>query len=264
MRETVIYVPELRRSFATIAAAARATGADASNVGKVLKGQRRTAGGMHFEMRWAREEGRGDALRALFEQIDRANEMLVTAKERKKFGFSKELQDLDRMRDDIGSTKKGFFTKSAKAFASWSVEDLQHDTQKLMQGIRTAEKALRKLDDEIRDLADMLGLSFREALQYEMIVPEFYRMLDLAGKDQRIGTNEMLETEILITNMGATEEQVQNLFDKLNRFFADPALPRSYFDEAVEATIVDISRTSRRLGAGTDAASSYYGEGPIY
>lgn len=261
MRATVIYVPELRRSFATIAAAARATGADASNVGKVLKGQRRTAGGLHFEMRWAREEGRGEALRALFEQIDRANEMLVTAKERKKFGFSKELQDLDRMRDDIGSTKKGFFTKSAKAFASWSVEDLQHDTQKLMQGIRTAEKALRKLDDEIRDLADMLGLSFREALQYEMIVPEFYRMLDLAGKDQRIGTNEMLEVEIEITNAGATEEQVQRLFGKLNRFFADPSMPRDYFDAAVDEIRTEILGDQAKPG---DAASSYYGTDPIY
>lgn len=261
MRATVIYVPELRRSFATIAAAARAAGADASNVGKVLKGQRRTAGGLHFEMRWAREEGRGEALRALFEQIDRANEMLVTAKERKKFGFSKELQDLDRMRDDIGSTKKGFFTKSAKAFASWSVEDLQHDTQKLMQGIRTAEKALRKLDDEIRDLADMLGLSFREALQYEMIVPEFYRMLDLAGKDQRIGTNEMLEVEIEITNAGASEEQVQRLFGKLNRFFADPSMPRDYFDAAVDEIRTEIFGDQAKPG---DAASSYYGTDPIY
>jgi len=261
MRATVIYVPELRRSFATIAAAARATGADASNVGKVLKGQRRTAGGLHFEMRWAREEGRGEALRALFEQIDRANEMLVTAKERKKFGFSKELQDLDKLRDDIGSTKKGFFTKSAKAFASWSVEDLQHDTQKLMQGIRTAEKALRKLDDEIRDLADMLGLSFREALQYEMIVPEFYRMLDLAGKDQRIGTNEMLEVEIKITNAGASEEQAQRLFGKLNRFFADPSMPRDYFDAAVDEIWTEIMGDQAKPG---DAASSYYGTDPIY
>lgn len=250
MRATVIYVPELRRSFATIAAAARATGADASNVGKVLRGNRRTAGGLHFEMRWAREEGRGEALSALRAATSKANELLQTAKARKKFGFSAELQDLDKLRDVLGSTQKGGFSASPKKYTSYSVGEIEAITQKLEQRIKIAEKALRKLDDEIRDLADMLGLSFREALQYEMIVPEFYRMLDLAGKDQRIGTNEMLEIEIKITNAGASEEQVQRLFGKLNRFFADPSMPRDYFDAAVDEAYTEI--------LGEDASSAFY------
>lgn len=240
MRATVIYIPELRRSFSTIAAAARAAGVDASNVGKVLRGQRRTAGGLHFEMRWAREEGRGEALQALREQVNRANEMLQTAKIRKKFGFSAELQDLDKLRDVLGSTQKGAFTASPKKYTSYSVGEIEAITEKLGQRIKIAEKALKKLDDTIRDFAGMLGLSFREALTYEMIVPEFYRMLDIASKDQRVGTNEMLEIEIKITNAGATEAQVTKLFTKLNFFFADPSLPREIFDAAVDEAYTEI------------------------
>lgn len=240
MRPTVIFVPELRRSFATISAAARATGADASNVGKVLRGQRRSAKGYTFEFRWAKEEGRSEALAELRDAVGRANKLIQTAKERRRFGFSKEMQELDRLRDVLGSTKSGRFKSSAKTYSTYSVGEIEHITGKIEQRIYLAERALKRLDDEIKDLASMLGLSFREALNYEMIAPEFYRMLELADKDQRVGTNEMLEIEIKITNAGASEKQVQGLFDKLHRFFADPSMPREFFDAAVNQTMEDV------------------------
>lgn len=248
MRPTVIYVPELKKTFATISAAARATKTDASNVGKVLRGQRKTAGGLHFEYRWAKEEGRSEALAALRASLKEANKLLQTAKERRRFGFSKELQELDKLRDVLGSTKGGRFKTSAQTYTTYSVGEIEQITGKIEQRLYHARKALKKLDDEIRDLADMLGLSFQEALRYEILVPEFYRMLELADKDQRVGTNEMLEIEIHITNAGATQEQVAKLFDKLNKFFADPALPREYFDSAVRKTIENIRKNDDYSG----------------
>lgn len=240
MRATVIYIPELRRSFGSISEAARAAGADPSNVGKVLRGSRRSAGGFHFEYRWAHEEGRGEALASLRESIAKANKLIRYGKERKRFGFSKELQDLDTLRDIIGSTKKGLFSSSPKKFVTYSVGEIEHIQQKIDQRIYLAQKAIKKMDDDIKNLADMLGLSFKEALEYDMIFPEFYRMLKLAGQDCRIGTNEMLEIEIAITNAGATEEQVTDLFDRLQNFFADPSLPREVFDRAVSKTYMDL------------------------
>lgn len=240
MRPTVIFVPELRRSFATISAAARATGADASNVGKVLRGQRRSAKGFTFEYRWAKEEGRSEALAELRDAVGRANKLIQTAKKRRRFGFSKEMQELDRLRDVLGSTKSGLFKSSAKTYSTYSVGEIEQITRKIEQRIELAERAKKRLDDEIKDLASMLGLSFNEALNYEMIAPEFYRMLELADKDQRVGTNEMLEIEIKITNAGASEKQVQGLFDKLSRFFADPSMPREFFDAAVNQTMEDV------------------------
>lgn len=233
MRRTVIYVPELGQSFWTVSAAASAAGADPSNVGKVLRGQRKSAGGFHFEYRWAPESGRGSAIRDLQATIREANRIIFEEKEHKRFGFSKELQDLDRFRDLIGSTKQGRIKSSAKTFETYSVPEIELISQKINQRIFLAKKALKKMDEDIKDLASMLGLSFHEALEYDLIFPEFYRMLQLAAKDNRVGTNEMLETEIELTNAGASEKQMQELFGKLNRFFADPGLPREYFDAAV-------------------------------
>lgn len=252
MRPTIIYVRELRRSFATISAAARATGADASNVGKVLRGQRRSAKGFTFEYRWAKEEGRSEALAELRSAVGRANELIQTAKRRRRFGFSNEMQELDKLRDVLGSTRGGRFKSSPKTYSTYSVGEIEQITRKIEQRIYLAERALDRLDDEIKDLAAMLGLSFYEALKYEMIAPEFYRMLELADKDQRVDTNEMIEVEIKVTNAGATEEQVSNLFDKLNHFFADPNLPREYFDNAVNKTIEDIR--------GNDDYNGYFEE----
>lgn len=257
MRPTVIYIPELRKSFTRISDAARAVGVDASNVGKVLRGQRKTAGGYHFEFRWAREEGRGKAILELQETIRRANELIAAGKLRRRFGFSAELQALDSWRDDLGTVSKKVtvmnkktgepieitlegIASAAKNFTTESVKDIQLITRKLETGIYHAKKAEAKMDDDIKNLADMLGLSFREALEYDNIFPEFYRMLKLANQDQRIGTNEMLEIEIAVTNAGASERQVQDMFDRMQHFFADPSLPREVFDEIVSDTYMDL------------------------
>lgn len=248
MRETVIYIPELKLSFNSVAAAARAAGADPSNVGKVLRGKRKTASGYHFEYRWKKEPGRGAAIRELQAAISKANELIRYGKERRRFGFSKELQEIDKFRDFIGTNSKGFIKSSAKTFETYSVGEIEKITEKVQQRIFLAKKALAKMDEDIKNLASMLGLSFKEALEYDMIFPEFYRMLQLAAKDNRIGTNEMLEVEIEVTNAGASEAQMVELFGKLNRFFADPSLPREFFDAAVDKLRGDLGISKDEFG----------------
>lgn len=248
MRPTVIFIPELHRSFATIAAAARATGADASNVGKVLRGQRRSAKGFTFEYRWAKESGRSQALAELRDALKQANQLIQTAKERKKFGFMAEFQELDKLRDVIGSDQEGYIKTSTKDFVTYSVPEIERITRVVKKRLSNAQKAKKKADETVRDFADMLGLSFTEALEYEPLVPEFYRMLELADKDQRVGTNEMLEIEIKITNAGADAGQIVILFGKLYHFFADPSLSREYFDNAVNKAIEDIRGNDNYAG----------------
>ena len=94
--------------------------------------------------------------------------------------------------------------------------------------------------EDIKNLGSMLGLSFREALEYDNIFGEFYRMLHLGAQDQRVGSNEMLQIEINVTNAGASEDQVQDLFQKLDRFFADPSLPRAEFDRIIDNAYMDL------------------------
>ena len=259
MRETVIYIPELKLSFSSVAAAARAAGADPSNVGKVLRGKRKTASGYHFEYRWKKEPGRGAAIRELQAAIAKANDLIKKGKERRRFGFSKELQEIDKFRDFIGSTEKriivsgkkqkiSLITASAKAFTTFSVGEMEKIAQKLQQRVFIAKKAISRIDEDIKNLASMLGLSFKEALEYDMIFPEFYRMLQLAAKDNRIGTNEMLEIEIEVTNAGASEAQMVELFGKLNRFFADPSMPREFFDDAVNKLREDLGISEDEFG----------------
>lgn len=257
MRPTVIYIPELRKSFRTVSEAARAAGADPSNVGKVLRGSRRTAAGMHFEYRWAREEGRGQAIRELQDTIRQANDILVRGKLRKRFGFSKEMQDIDIWRDFIGSTDRTFeavdrktgqpvkvrieaIASAPKNFTTYSVGEIELIQRKIEQRIFLAKKAEKKMDEDIKNLGSLLGLSFREALEYDNIFGEFYRMLHLGAQDQRVGSNEMLEIETKVTNAGATEEQVRDLFEKLDRFFADPSLPRAEFDRIIDNAYMDL------------------------
>ena len=257
MRPTVIYIPELRRSFGSISEAARAAGADPSNVGKVLRGSRRTAAGLHFEYRWAREEGRGEMIRELQDTIRKANDIIVRGKLRKRFGFSKEMQDIDMWRDFIGSTTKTFeavnrktgrpekvrieaIAAGTKNFQTYSVGEMELVKRKLEQRIFLAEKAEKKMDEDIKNLGSMLGLSFREALEYDNIFGEFYRMLHLGAQDQRVGSNEMLQIEINVTNAGASEDQVQDLFQKLDRFFADPSLPRAEFDRIIDNAYMEL------------------------
>lgn len=240
MRKTVVFVPELGRSFASISAAAIATGADPSNIGKVLRGRRRSAKGFTFEYRWAKEEGRSEALAELRDALKQANQLIQTAKKRKQFGFMAEFQELDKLRDVIGSNQRGYIKTASKDFVTYSVPEIERITRVVKKRLSNAQKAKEKADETVRDFADMLGLSFAEALEYEPMVPEFYRMLELADKDQRVGTNEMLEIEIKITNAGADAGQVAILFGKLYNFFADPSLPREYFDNAVNKAIEDI------------------------
>lgn len=262
MRATVIYIPELRRSFGSISEAARAAGADPSNVGKVLRGSRRSAGGYHFEYRWAKEKGRGEALSSLRESIEKANNLIQYGKERKRFGFSKELQDIDSIRDFVGTKfiksnneKIALISASSKNFVTYSVGEIQKLQQKIDQRIYLADKAIKKMDDDIKNLADMLGLSFHEALRYDNIFPEFYRMLKLAAQDKRLGTNVMLDIEIAITNAGASEAQVLDLFDRLKVFFADKSLAPDVFWSEVQKTFDDL---------GISSASDVFGNEDLF
>lgn len=249
MRETVIYIPELKLSFSSVAAAARAAGADPSNVGKVLRGKRKTASGYHFEYRWKKEPGRGAAIRELQEVVREANRLIYDMKRRQRFGFSKTIQDIDRFRDFMGTNAKGFLRSSSKEFTTYSVEEIVNLKNKLQEKVSRAQEEINKiLDTEIKNLASMLGLSFHEALRYNYIFPEFYRMLQLASQDQRIGTNEMLELEIEVTNAGASEAQMIKLFNKLNRFFADPSLPREVFDNAANELRGDLGISEDEFG----------------
>ncbi len=72
-----IFVPSLGESFPTISAAAKATGADPSNIRKVLTGQRQTAGGRYFIV--VPEETTAEDLRKIQKDV----EQRTTLKKRK-------------------------------------------------------------------------------------------------------------------------------------------------------------------------------------
>lgn len=72
-----IFVPSLGETFPTISAAAKATGADPSNIRKVLTGQRQTAGGRYFIV--VPEETTAEDLRKIQKDV----EQRTTPKKRK-------------------------------------------------------------------------------------------------------------------------------------------------------------------------------------
>lgn len=136
--------------FGSIAAAARAVGVDPSNVGKVIRGQRKAAGGYRFASvpegttsgevkqmqkrilnsmdaatperqreRQARQRQRAETvyqaqLRGTHESVKYANEIIKTYKREKVYSLSDRLSDLVELGDYIGLTSAGYLRESQK------------------------------------------------------------------------------------------------------------------------------------------------------
>lgn len=230
-----VYVPETDTTYSSIAEAARDLGIDASNISKVLAGRRRTAGGYHFERVSSSAEepdldygdiggaaepdpDKKDKLRDL---IRKANKIIEDARQRKRYGFLEDVQELFDLLDSVlGSTGDNLIDVYSDALDNLTDEELDQLFARADSLLAKALEDLKKADDRLQGYADAFGVSSAEMEQYESLIPEINATLSRAhGNDQ--ATNLWTAVRDAIQS-GVDPEDLRELLNKVNAFFDNP------------------------------------------
>lgn len=230
-----VYVPETDTTYSSIAEAARDLGIDASNISKVLAGRRRTAGGYHFERVSSSAEepdldygdiggaaepdpDKKDKLRDL---IRKANKIIEDARQRKRYGFLEDVQELFDLLDSVlGSTGDNLIDVYSDALDNLTDEELDQLFARADSLLAKALEDLKNADDRLQGYADAFGVSSAEMEQYESLIPEINATLSRAhGNDQ--ATNLWTAVRDAIQS-GVDPEDLRELLNKVNAFFDNP------------------------------------------
>lgn len=230
-----VYVPETDTTYSSIAEAAYDLGIDASNISKVLAGRRRTAGGYHFERVSSSAEepdldygdiggapepapDKKDKLRDL---IRKANKIIEEARERKRYGFLEDVQELFDLLDSVlGSTGDNLIDVYSDALDNLTDEELDQLFARADSLLAKALDDLKKADDRLQGYADAFGVSSAEMEQYESLIPEINATLARAhGNDD--ASNLWYAIRDAIQN-GVDPEDLRDLLKKANDFFDNP------------------------------------------
>lgn len=213
-----VYVPETDTTYKSTAEAAKALGVDPSNISKVLKGKRKTAGGYHFEKTTAEEDQRRKLLKQIREQIRKANNIIKEARVRKRENFVQEVAELDDFGADvIGSTQDNLIDDAADTLDEMDMDELKQLENKLNEKIKAAEKGIQKADERLQEYADVFGVSSAEMEKYEPMIPEINRTIDRAH-DNGCGSDVFEYIRDQIQN-NVDPAALQDLLDKINDYF---------------------------------------------
>ena len=236
-RNTIeVFVPELNRTYSSIADAAYDLGIDASNISKVLAGRRRTAGGYHFERVTSSYElddvgdiggsespnnERINKVEMLRNVIRRANQIIEDARKRKRYGFLEDVQELFDLLDSVlGSTGDNLIDVYSKVLDNMTNEELDQLYDRAQDLLAKALEDLKKADDRLQGYADAFGVSSAEMEQYESLIPEINATLARAhGNDDASNLWYAIRDAI---QKGVDPEDLRDLLKKANDFFDNP------------------------------------------
>ena len=150
---------ETGQKFKSIAEAARAAGVDSSNVGKVLKGKRKHAGGFRFK--WVSDipldQVYKNAISSAQAAIRAANLAIKEYKRENVYSIGKAVGELLEIGDIIGTTSRGYLRQSRKGLkeAFPGIEDLADIQQLTRQLEKLTQKAWDQLQNAIQDKKDL-------------------------------------------------------------------------------------------------------------
>ena len=220
---------ETGQTFKSIAEAARAAGTDASNIGKVLRGKRKQAGGFRFQ--WVPdippEQVYKNALSSAQAAIRAANLAIKEYKRENVYSIGKAVGELLELGDIIGTTSRGYLRQSRQGLkeAFPGIEDLPDIQQITRQLEKLTQKAWDQLDKAIQektDLADQFGISVNQMNEYMNLMPEIFDILYIAGTDPRVGSNEVYETFKDAMQNYVSRKDLRNLMERVTRWFGNP------------------------------------------
>lgn len=235
------------RIFATTAEAAKALELDASNISKVLRGKRQSAGGYHFEktsMRPTTKAGRkrvkqkkqtAERKRLIETVHDRLKEINVRYRNALKedlLSSDPVLQNMMKYTDFFGATKTGGYDISTKNLRQYETEELTNLLTLLAKEEGKYTKYYDKGDTATKDpmgyVADIFGISRKQAEQYADIIPEIFDLLHLAKIDEFFRYNDVKTALFFAMQEGADSEEIDEYLSEIQRLFfesrADGAL----------------------------------------
>lgn len=242
-RETIaVVVEETGNVYSSIAEAARELGINAGNISKVISGQRKTAGGLHFE-RYVADEPDYDGMPGIPEpapepskaerlrsdirrKIDRINKLIQEAREKGREGFLDDLNDLaDFASSILGDTGDNLIDDQSDVLDDMDETELEQFDAVLTNKLGKAEEDVKKADDRLNGYADAFGTSAKEMEKYEYLIPEINRTLERAQRGGE-GSNLWYAIHDAIAR-GVDPEDIEELLRRANDYFDNPERGKS-------------------------------------
>lgn len=231
---------ETGQTFKSIAEAARAAGVDSSNVGKVLKGKRKHAGGFRFQ--WVSDipldQVYKNVLSSAQAAIRAANLAIKEYKRENVYSIGKAVGELLELGDIIGTTSRGYLRQSRQGLkeAFPGIEDLADIQQLTRQLEKLTQKAWDQLQNAIqdkKDLADQFGISESKMNEYMNLMPEVFQILDTAGTDPRVGSNQVFDRIKDAMQLYVSRADLKKLLERTERYYKNPKRSED-FDEVYQ------------------------------
>ena len=211
--------------YSSAAKAAQAVGVDPSNVLKVLKGGRQSAGGYRFvyadnltgeqlhaaaasrlkaipqrlQERQKRQRQRRDreyteARKQARQTLLQANRAITEARKAGLYAGSPEMQDLAALADEIGNTKTGLIDASTDNLEEFDLEELQRIHYRTQDLLGRVQVAIDERKGQRESLAFEFGLSTgNEWKRYEPMQKEIFMILKRAGEENGRGSKPLFK-----------------------------------------------------------------------
>lgn len=224
-----VYVPELGRTYESIAAAAADLGINASNISKVISGSRKSAGGLHFELAasqpepWTPEEPSQDEQKELYKHliqkvIEDTNKLIEDARGRKLQGFLDDLNDLEDFATSIlGETGDNLIDDQSDVLDDMDLDELKQLDKVLNEKYIKAKADVEKADERLQGYADVFGTSSNEMQKYEHLIPEINRTVDRAARNSD-GSNIWYMIKDAI-GRNVSPDDIRDLLQKVNDYY---------------------------------------------
>lgn len=247
-----VYNVDTGQVYSSAAKAAQAVGVDPSNVLKVLKGARQSAGGYRFvyadnltgeqlqaaaasrlqaipqrlQERQKRQRQRRDkeytaARKQARQTLLQANKAITEEKKAGLYAGSPEMQDLAALADEIGNTKTGLIDASIDNLEEFDLDELlrlHYRTQDLLGRVQVA---IDERKGQRESLAFEFGLSTgNEWKKYEPIQKEIFNILKRAGEDNgKRGSHPVFAVVQEAITKKVPVKALRALIDRVNQYF---------------------------------------------
>lgn len=247
MAKSAIYVPQTNMIYPSISSAAAALGVDPSNIGKVLRGKRKSVGGYNFNRvtvdvspstlqfikeateqslsdkqkkrqakrraetkakKAARDKQRGQAARQLQKTLQEANKLIEQYKDRKLDAVSTVIPELENLKAVVGKTKAGTFNAGFKNLARFNQKQLEALQQAVSKQLN--RKGFKNLDEAERKkqaLAYQIGIQPEEVDKYNDALTTLWQILDLQQSVQGKGYDTSIYDNALLSVSGRVDPE---------------------------------------------------------
>lgn len=253
--------------YSSAAKAAQAVGVDPSNVLKVLKGGRQSAGGYRFvyadnltgeqlqaaaasrlqaipqrlQERQKRQRQRRDkeytaARKQARQTLLQANKAITEAKKAGVYAGSPEMQDLAALTDEIGNTKTGLIDASIENLEEFDLEELLRIHYRTQDLLGRVQVAIDERKGQRESLAFEFGLSTgNEWKKYEPLEKELFRVLKRAREDSRgRGSDPVFQAIQEAITKKVPVKALRELVTRLKRYFDEQKS-----DDELDAVVAD-------------------------